>query len=182
MPTPIPPAYSWLPEVPGLPRLLVEGLTLYGVRELKGPGDNPEILAWAREVGIPETTYRHDETAWCGLWMAVVAKRAGKTLLSPPGAALWALSWRRWEQPSPRPSLGDVLVFTRPEGGHVGLYVGEDVDCWHVLGGNTADSVSIARLRRERLVACRRPAYRVPPAGVRPVFLAPSGAVSENEA
>lgn len=175
----LPPAYRWLTEVEGLPRILQEALRLYGVRELRGPADNPEILAWAREVGLEPTTYRHDETAWCGLFMAVVAKRAAKLVVSGP---LWALNWRKWGVASPRPSLGDVLVFTRPSGGHVGLYVGEDVDCWHCLGGNTADSVSIARLRRERLVACRRPAYHVAPAGVRPVRLSPTGTVSEDEA
>ena len=32
--------------------------------------------------------------------------------------------------------LGDILTFKRNGGGHVGLYVGEDKDCYHVLGGN----------------------------------------------
>jgi cell wall-associated NlpC family hydrolase len=35
--------------------------------------------------------------------------------------------------------LGDVLVFRRGGGGHVALYVGEDEEAFHVLGGNQAD-------------------------------------------
>lgn len=175
----LPPAYSWLLEVPGLPRLLQESIRLYGIEEGIGPAaDNPLILAWAREVGVADV-YRHDDVPWCGLFAALVAKRAGKSVVKSP---LWALSWRRWELASPRPALGDMLVFTRPGGGHVGPYVGEDEECFHVLGGNTRNAVSIARLHRSRLVAARRPAYRVAPAGVISVRLAPAGAVSTNEA
>ena len=77
---------------------------------------------------------------------------------------------------------GDVLVFKRKGGGHVGLYVGHDASAFHVLGGNQSDRVSITRLSRNRLVAVRRPAYRAQPANVRPIPLAASGSLSVNEA
>jgi hypothetical protein len=32
-----------------------------------------------------------------------------------------------------------VLTFKRKGGGHVGIYVGEDSKCYHVLGGNQSN-------------------------------------------
>jgi len=49
--------------------------------------------------------------------------------------------------------LGDVLIFTRGIGGHVGIYVREDDKCYHVLGGNQSDSVYITSKGKERCIA-----------------------------
>ena len=81
----------------------------------------------------------------------------------------------------------DVLVFWRGAAsgfnGHVGLYVGEDRDAFHVLGGNQSDRVMIKRIATNRLLGSRRCPWRInQPATVRPVVLAASGALSTNEA
>lgn len=110
--------------------------------------------------------------------MAIVAKRAGKPLAKVP---LQALSWSAWGTVSRTPSLGDVLVFVRSGGGHVGLYVGEDDIHYHVLGGNQSDAVNIRRIPRSRFVAARRLYSIAPPANVRVVRLT-GGDVSESEA
>jgi uncharacterized protein (TIGR02594 family) len=123
--------------------------------------------------------YEADSIPWCGLFMAVVAKRAGKEV---PAHPLWALSWSAFGTKPGAPALGDVLLFTRSGGGHVGLYVGEDGSAFHVLGGNQSDRVCITRVAKARLYAARRPLYRVQPANVRPIHLASSGALSLNEA
>jgi uncharacterized protein (TIGR02594 family) len=177
MPITLPAAYRWLLTLTPLPRLIAEALKLYGVTEARGTADNPSIVAWAREAGCP--AYRVDSQPWCGLFMAVIAKRAGKPI---PDGPLWALNWQHFGTASPRPSLGDVLVFQRPSGGHVGLYVGEDATAFHVLGGNQGDRVCILRVGRDRLKTVRRPVYASMPATVRPVHLAATGAVSTNEA
>ena len=105
--------------------------------------------------------------------------RAGKPL---PDKPLWARNWLNWGTAVQIPELGDVLVFSRESGGHVGLYVGEDAGTYHVLGGNQGDAVSIRRLAKNRLLGTRR-FYRVgPPANVRRVRLCVSGALSTNEA
>lgn len=181
--TALPAAYAWLVPLMAKPRMIVEALALYGTHETPGATDNPVIMAWAKEVGVAYTS--DSETPWCGLFMAVVAKRAGKAVVDSP---LWALNWAKFGAPSPEPSLGDVLVFKRhptPQtvAGHVGLYVADDVTHFHVLGGNTADSVSITRIAKDRLVACRRPIWTTAqPYGVRPHRVAATGAVSTNEA
>jgi len=167
--------YEWLNNEPA-PRMLKEALALYGTLEVTGGGNNPEILAWATECGIKG--YNADAIPWCGLFLAIVAHRAGK---DPVGTPLWARSWAKWGSPSPAPQLGDVLVFSRGNGGHVGLYVGEDLDCYHVLGGNQGDSVSITRVEKRRLLAARRQ-YKIGcPANVRKVFFTADGRISSNE-
>ena len=172
----LPAAYAWLDSVEP-PRLVREALALYGVREKDGKIDNPVILAWADECGIKG--YKDDEIPWCGLFMAVIAKRAGWPMVESP---LWARNWAKWGNPSPEPGLGDVLVFVRGQGGHVGVYVGEDSDCFHVLGGNQGNAVSIVSIARDRLLAARRPAWKIAqPESVKPYTLAATGAVSTNE-
>jgi uncharacterized protein (TIGR02594 family) len=173
----LPKQYAWLAREPG-PRILVEFLKLYGTTEKVGAGNNPAIMGWARELGL-ERVYTADSIPWCGLGMAIVAKRAGKPVVESP---LWALSWSKFGKPADRPMLGDILTFKRDGGGHVGIYVGEDSTHYHVLGANQSDSVCVTRIAKARLHAARR-LYNVQPANVRVVKLAAGGApVSTNEA
>lgn len=176
----LPVRYRWLIEEPG-PRLLVEFLKLYGTAEQPGAGSNPSILSWAKAVGLAHV-YKSDATAWCGLAMAYAALQAGWDA-APRGNALWARNWMFWGTPAPVAALGDVLVFSRGKGGHVGVYVGEDPACFHVLGGNQSNAVNIKRIARSRLIGARRCPWRInQPANVRPVKLSATGAVSTNEA
>lgn len=173
----LPAKYCWLSGETS-PKILVEALKLYGVKETLGEASNPEIIKWAKETGISQ--YVLDSVPWCGLFMAVVCKRAGKEIVDSP---LWARNWAKWGKPSPSPMLGDVLVFSRGSGGHVGIYVGEDATAFHTLGGNTSDSVSIARIAKSRLLAARRTAWEIAqPANVRKVILSADGLLSNNEA
>lgn len=180
--TPLPKAYAWIDQVAQLPKLVAEARKLYGVHETAGGANSPVIMGWAAEVGL-RAVYTADSIPWCGLFMAVVAKRAGKNVVNDP---LWALNWGKFGVDGGQPELGDILTFVRKTAtgtaGHVGLYVGEDASAYHVLGGNTADAVSIARIAKDRLRACRQPPYSVKPAGAKPHILAASGALSRNEA
>lgn len=178
---PLPAAYAWLDRVQGLSRILTEARALYGVTETPGPANTAQIMAWAKEVGL-EKTYPNDGTAWCGLFAAVVVKRAGWDAVGGP---LWARNWanfgRKVEEKDA--ALGDVLVFSRESGGHVGFYVGEDAGAFHVLGGNQSDAVTITRIAKARCIAVRRPKWRISePIGVVKRRLAATGALSTNEA
>ncbi|MBY0303603.1 MAG: TIGR02594 family protein [Sphingomonas sp.] len=176
---PLPPAYGWIDDLRPRPRMLEEARKLYGTFEETGRADNPVILGWAKETGLT-STFTADSIPWCGLFMAVVAKRAGKSLVEGP---LWARNWANFGKPADKAQLGDILVFRRAQGsGHVGLYVGEDYGAFHVLGGNQSGGVTITRIGRDRCIAVRRPAYRKAPATAKPVHLAASGILSTNEA
>jgi uncharacterized protein (TIGR02594 family) len=178
----LPKQYEWLLKETG-PRILLEGLKIYGTAETEGPGNNPSIMAWAKVTGL-DRQYANDSVAWCGLAMAYVALQAGWDL---PVNPLGARNWLTWGTAKSIPALGDILVFWRekPTGwkGHVGMYVGEDDECYHVLGGNQANRVSIKRIEKTRLLGARRCPWRVnQPVSVRPVRLKAVGALSRNEA
>lgn len=190
----LPAKYAFLAKEPG-PLLLKEALNLYGVVEAPGPANNPKIVAWADEVAASNPTayskwagqwYDKDSIAWCGLFMAVCAVRAsqGRPERMPPEKYLGALEWAKWGVPVSKigAMLGDVLTFTREGGGHVGIYVGEDADAFHVLGGNQSDAVTITRIMKARLHAVRRPVYNQQPANVRKIMMSATGPVSRNEA
>lgn len=174
----LPAQYAWLSKETG-PRMIVEALKLFGTVEAAGSKDNPIILAWAAEIGLAKT-YSHDSIPWCGLFIGLVAKRAGKDVVDSP---LWALSWADFGKPAAgAPMLGDVLAFKRDGGGHVALYVGEDAGAYHCLGGNQSDQVCISRIAKSRLYKARRPIYNVQPSNVRKIVLASNGRLSSNEA
>ncbi len=171
----LPAKYAWLANV-NPPNIIKQALALYGTLEKVGPQSNPEIISWAKECGI---IYGSDDIPWCGLFAAVVVKRAGWEFVKSP---LWARSWVNFGNKSPKAGLGDALVFSRDGGGHVGFYIAEDPEHFHVLGGNQSDSVNIIRIRKDRLLDARRPAWKVKqPDSVKQYFIDATGAVSTNE-
>lgn len=165
--------YEWLWKEPG-PMMLVEMRNLTGTLEARGTRNNPTIIGWAKETGVGG--YKRDSVPWCGLAMAIAAKRANWPH-KPGGNALWARNWAEWGLPVPVPMLGDVLVFARGKGGHVALYVGEDATHFHIIGGNQMDAVNIVRKAKSALLEARRASWRVAqPENVRRVMLAAKGA------
>ena len=165
----------------GGPKMIVNALKEYGTFEW-AQGTNPKILSWAKEVGLSKI-YTTDSIPWCGLFMAVIAKRSAKPVVKDP---LWALNWGTFGKHVVDPGLGHVLVFTRKTAnggtaGHVGLYVAETPDTYYVLGGNTSDSVTIGQIKKSRLYQARRPNYINQPKQVRRIFMTAGGQISENE-
>ncbi|MCU6454361.1 TIGR02594 family protein [Sphingomonas sp. A2-49] len=149
------------------PAWLLAARAKLGTREAAGAANNPTILGWAARLGakVLGMVYNADSVPWCGLFVAACVTEAG---LTPPSIAVRAKSWATWGQNlrADRLSPGAILVFERPGGGHVGLYVGEDDRAYHVLGGNQGDRVSVTRIEKARCVARRWPAGR-------PVILGP---------
>lgn len=151
-----------------------------GVREIVGPKHSPTIMGWIKSLGAKKLgiTVKDDETAWCGTFAAQVMDSAG---LPTPPIAVRASAWGAYGRKLVAPRYGCILVFTRSGGGHVGFYVGEDRDCYHVLGGNQGNAVSITRIDKGRLTEMRWPhGPMLPPP--KPIHLTPSGKPSENEA
>jgi uncharacterized protein (TIGR02594 family) len=173
-------ALSYLNDLGTLPKMVTEAGKLIGTLETPGPGNNPLIMSWAGELGL-RGVYTADSVPWCGLFMALVATRAGK---APPASPLWALNWANWGAPAGQPCLGDVLVFVREGGGHVTMYVGEDRQgYYHCLGGNQSDKVCITRIPKVRLHAARIPPFKLQmPESREPIILDASGAISTSEA
>lgn len=170
-------SHNWLKNESG-PKILVEAYKHIGTKEVAGPRNNPIILEWAEATGL-DKVYNADEIPWCGLFIAYVCKVTAKEVVKSP---LWARNWLKWGDKVAEPMLGDILVFSRGSGGHVGLYVGEDSKAYHVLGGNQGDAVSVVRINKNRLLGARRTPWKIAqPANVRKIFLTEKGKLSTNE-
>lgn len=151
-----------------------------GVKEVTGSASNPRILQYAKDIGgwVAEW-YKADDVPWCGLFVGWCLKENG---IEPPKRLLTARAYAEWGDDCDDAVAGAVLVFSRNGGGHVGFYVGEDDDAFHVLGGNQADAVSVARIAKSRLIATRWPSGRRKPLFARPIIRAAEDDLSTNEA
>jgi len=161
-------------------RVIEEGAKLIGTREIIGSKHNPVIIDWAKDLGL-EKIYTNDEIPWCGLFVAYVVKQA---TFEPVKDPLWARNWNLFGTKQSVAMLGDILVFSRGTGGHVGLYVGEDNTCYHVLGGNQGDMVCITRILKSRCIGIRRCPWKIaqPVAVKRYYYNSKNQQISSNEA
>jgi uncharacterized protein (TIGR02594 family) len=163
------------------PRIVREAMALLGTLETPGTKSNPIIVNWAKETNTKEDDwYNTDSIPWCGLFMAVVAQRANWEVVKEP---LRAKAWDKFGQVVKEAVLGDILVFSRNGGGHVGLYVGESATTYFVLGGNQGDKVSIAEISKSRIHSINRPIYKIAmPESCKKYHYASGGRLSTNEA
>jgi uncharacterized protein (TIGR02594 family) len=175
--------YAWLASLGDLPRLTVAAGELLGTKETPGSGSNPVIMGWKSQlaaIGKDVAGYTSDAVPWCGLGMGKIALDAGYRD-EIPQHPLWALNWGDFGVAAKQPCLGSILTFIRDSGGHVAQYLAEDQASYHVIGCNQSDSVTITRIAKSRLHACREPAYHVRPDSARPFVVSPVGALSTNE-
>lgn len=159
-------------------KVIEEAAKLIGTREIIGSKHNPVIIDWAKDLGL-EKIYTNDEIPWCGLFVAYVVKQA---TFQPVKDPLWARNWNTFGTKQSVAMLGDILVFSRGTGGHVGLYVGEDNTCYYVLGGNQNNTVNITRILKSRCIGIRRCPWRVSqPVAVKVYKYNSNTEISKNE-
>ncbi|WP_447951336.1 hypothetical protein [Chryseobacterium koreense] len=175
--------YNWLGFVVDAPLMIKEAVRIgkLNTNEIPGPQSNQEIMKLAEIAGVKDI-YKSDETAWCAVAMCAICILTYKTLPFTGWDRLRAKSFLQFGVKAPVPMFGDVLVFTRSGGGHVGMYVGEDTSCYHVVGGNQSNQFNVIRIAKDRLTEARRPKYINQPKSVKKVYLAATGMVSQNEA
>lgn len=147
---------------------------LIGTREIPGPRHNSLIVNWWKRLG--GFNFNDDETPWCGAFTAHCIDSAG---LRYPKLYPRAKAWASWGKPCP-PTVGAVVVFQRPGGGHVGFLVGESPTNYYVLGGNQGNMVNITPIAKNRAIAVRWPIELGLPAPGLPKMT--GGTVSKNEA
>ena len=130
-------------------------LSQYGIKEVAGSVDNPEVLKYFDEIGF-DGSKLHDETSWCSAFVNWVAKKAGK----PYSGKLTARSWLNVGQRVYQPQIGDVVVLWRESPsswkGHVGLFIRETPKHIYILGGNQSNQVKISAFPKNRLLAYKR--------------------------
>lgn len=191
----LPSKWAWIAKVDGLPKLVQVALKEYGVVEGVNASDNSRILKWADEVAAAQPTpytnwaadfFNKDSIPWCGLFIAMCIVRAGRQVVAK---YLAALSWAAFGiavdfRILDNIWLGDIGVFVRAGGGHVGIIIGisKDGKYVYVLGGNQNNQVNVTKLEVSRLYAVRRPIYSIGrPAGARHFRLTIAGTVSKDE-
>jgi uncharacterized protein (TIGR02594 family) len=136
------------------------------VTEVSGPGSNPRILEYAREVGF-DSWYKDDDTSWCSLFLNWVALKAGLARSNNGRAESWSAMGVVVTEPEP----GDIILLTNATGSsritHAGIYTGfsQDKTRVYVLGGNQSNMVNNTGFRSNLIVGFRR----LTPAGTPPI-------------
>ena len=127
----------------------------YGVKEIKGKVDNPQVLKYFDYIGFNGAKLK-DETAWCSAFMNYVAKKVGLAFTGKLNARSWLKIGREVETPQ----QGDVTVLWRVDPndwrGHVGIFIREANGWIYLLGGNQNNQVKITAYPKSRLLGYRR--------------------------
>ncbi len=163
------------------PRWLMLARAYIGVREIKGPRHEPQILKWWTAIRAP---FRDDETPWCGAFVGGVLEEARLPIVAG-GAA--ARNWLKLPITLNKAAVGAVVVFWRGSrdgaSGHVGFVVGKDRNGnLMVLGGNQGDAVNIKPFARNRVLGYRWPSVWPDESRFRLPVLDSDGRVSTDEA
>ncbi len=142
--------------------ILKIALSQYGVTEIKGEIDNPEVMKYYHETG--RKWVGHDETPWCDAFLDWCAMKAGLTF--SPG-----LNARGWMKEGGEVDPEDVahLIQEIPivcvlwriskdsEFGHVGLAVARnDESTWLLAGNQGIGQVNIKPFSNTRVLGYRR--------------------------
>ncbi len=135
--------------------LLSIALSQYGVKEVKGVKDHPQIINYFTSMGFEKSKFK-DETAWCSAFANWVAQEAGYER----SKKLTARSWLAIGASTKTPQPGDVVVLWREDPnswkGHVGFLVKESRRYVYLLGGNQGNSVSIKAYPKNRILDYRK--------------------------
>ena len=168
------------------PRHMAIAASMMGVKEVPGKGSNPTIMKWVKELGL-EKIYLDDDQAWCAIaWQYAMFKAGRRITLETKDQYdyLRALQFQNTQDlrkiPVGLAAFGDTLIFKRPEGGHIGFYIGEDKDNFYVWGGNQGNKVSVVKIAKARCVCVLRPDYIS--FSPQKYTLNESGDISHNEA
>ena len=180
----IPAKYSWLNKIGLLPRMVTNALNYYGTKEIPGKGkSNPVIMDMAARLGIPASIVPDDDTPWCAVFMAYIAVVSDKPMEFKGYDLVRASAWGRWGIPVPKSQakLGDILVFSRAGGNHVGLYIAESATSFFVYGGNQSNMVGFTEIAKNRLSHVRRYYAHGAPVSAKKYYMDSSGKMSVNE-
>lgn len=132
----------------------------FGVREIPGKEDAPEILRYFRDAG--DTSVETEATPWCAAFLGAMLKRAGYA----GTGSLLARSYLDWGDRLDSPRFGAVAVLSRgddPNAGHVGFVLSDTNGKLYLLGGNQGDAVTVASFDRARLLGLRWPKENIEP-------------------
>jgi uncharacterized protein (TIGR02594 family) len=133
-----------------LSRLAGIALSQYGIKEVPGVKNNPEIMKYFKCIG--QDWVQGDETAWCSAFINWCAKKKGFEY----SGKLNARSWLNMGLHVESINAADIVVLWResPQSwkGHVGVPIREEGNNIWVLGGNQSNMVCISAYPKERIL------------------------------
>lgn len=182
----LPVKYQWIENIGTLPKLLAAGLQYLGVKEIPGAKSNPVIMDMAKGLGIDDI-YTNDDISWCAVFINHLIRITGKPPVNHKGdrynlmRAKWLVNWGNPVALGDE-KLGDIGIFIRPGGGHVGIIIAENVSAFLVFGGNQDNQVGFTWIKKSRLAACRRFYATGAPKSAAKFIINESGELSTNEA
>lgn len=135
-------------------KLIDIALSQYGVTEIPGKENNPDVVKYFHETG--RTDINSEDVSWCDAFMDWVVMKAG----GQPSPGLLARAWLDVGEKVEKPQQGDLVIFWRESTdswkGHVGIYIRETDKSIYVLGGNQNNQVCIKAFRKDRVLGYRR--------------------------
>lgn len=171
-----------------LPKLVRKGLEFLGLKEIPGQGYNPIIRSWANDLGI-QGIYKNDDESWCAVFISWLCWFWKKPMVGTQYFLIRAASYLKWgiAVPLEEACLGDICVFKRPGGNHVGILiavtkVNGKITTLHILGGNQSNAVTITEIAAERCIGVRRFYATAKPVAAIQYVVDSSGKLSANEA
>ena len=124
-----------------------------GVHETAGAASTDRIVEYLSSTNLSESLASLDSTAWCAAFVNWCLIQAGK----PEANTAWAKDFLNSGTPTTTPTRGDIVVFKRGDGGHVGFF-----DSFTtsgnilVLGGNQSDQVKYSEYSKSNLLGFRK--------------------------
>lgn len=179
--------YDFLNKIELLPKLVEAGRSFLGLKEVPGKGYNPVIKRWAKDLDI-EDIYKNDDESWCAVFVSWLCWYCKKPMVGTKYFLIRAASYLKWGEAVEVEDacLGDICIFKRPGGNHVGLLiavtkVNNKISTLHILGGNQSNSVSIAEISAVRCIGVRRFYSIAKPESAKQYIVDSSGRLSANE-
>ena len=134
---------------------------LDGIQEIPGAKSNPVILNWVKLIGAP-AWFDNDDKAYCALCANAVFYSChlpmARHKTKPDGYDLLrAATWEHYGIVLTEPTYGCILTFSRPQGDHIGFYLGETKDAYYVYGANQSNTVKASWILKERNTSMRWP-------------------------
>ena len=136
------------------PDMLELAFEFYGIKEIPGVKNNPEIVGFFDTIG--HSWVQDDETAWCAAFVGAIGERTGYAT----SKKLNARSYLTVGLPVTVPQLGNIVVFWRESPaswkGHVGFFIKEENNFVYCLGGNQSNQVTISKYPIKEVLGYRR--------------------------
>lgn len=132
--------------------LLKVALSQFGIQEIHGEENNPEILKYSIETGI--NWIKDDETPWCSIFVNWCALKAGYEMSKNPSAKSWLNVGTKIEVPE----IGCICLIGKSETDitHVCFYDGETENHVNCLGGNQCDRVKYSMFKKDSIFMYRK--------------------------